>query len=303
MQLPRIHALAVAAALILSMGTAAAQVDTLKTIKDSGKLVIGVRDASGAMSFTLGPGQYTGFHVEICERIAADIKAAVKLDKLNVTYQLVTPQNRISLVRNGTVHLECGTTTNNAARQQDVAFAPTLFVEGVRIAVKASSPVTGISQLEGKTVAATTGSTAVQAVRRIGKDAGGKITELLGKDNSEGFLLLETGRAEAFVADGQILATLISRSREPAQYKILEPVLSVEPIAIMIAKDDPAFKAIVDKSVITLAKSGEVARLYDKWFIQPIPPQGIKVGLPANAQTKAAWANPSDKPMEEYGPR
>lgn len=174
MQLPRIHALASAVALVLSMGNAAAQVDTLKSIKESGKLVIGVRDASGAMSFTLGPGQYTGFHVEICERIAADIKAAAKLDKLNVTYQLVTPQNRIALVRNGTVHLECGTTTNNAARQQDVAFAPTLFVEGVRIAVKASSPIAGTSQLEGKTVAATTGSTAVQAVRKIGKDAGGK---------------------------------------------------------------------------------------------------------------------------------
>ncbi|KRC25132.1 amino acid ABC transporter substrate-binding protein [Acidovorax sp. Root217] len=302
MQLPRIHVLACAAALSLTLGSAWAQVDTLKAIRDSGKLVMGVRDASGAMSFTLGPGQYTGFHVEVCNRIVPDIKAAARLDKLEVVYQLVTPQNRISLVRNGTVHLECGTTTNNAARQQEVAFAPTLFVEGVRIAVKASSPVAGVAQLSGKTVAATAGSTAVQAVRKMGREASGQMTEVLGKDNSEGFLLLETGRADAFVADGQILATLISRSREPAQYKILEPVLSVEPLAIMIPKD-PAFKAVVDQSVAALAKSGEVARLYDKWFMQPIPPQGIRVGLPANAQTRAAWANPSDKPMEDYGPR
>ena len=302
MKLPRIHTLACAAALSLAMGSASAQVDTLKAIKDTGTLVIGVRDASGAMSFSLGPGQYTGFHVEVCERIVADIKAAAKVDKLNVMYQLVTPQNRISLVRNGTVHLECGTTTNNAVRQQEVAFAPTLFVEGVRIAVKASSPVAGVAQLGGKTVAATAGSTAVQAVRKIGRETTGQITEVLGKDNSEGFLLLETGRADAFVADGQILATLISRSREPAQYKILEPVLSVEPLAIMIPKD-AAFKAVVDQSVAALAKSGEVARLYDKWFMQPIPPHGVKVGLPANAQTKAAWASPSDKPMEDYGPR
>ena len=303
MQFPRLHAAACAAVLLLAAGQAGAQVDTLKAVRDTGTLVIGVRDASGAMSFTLGPGQYTGFHVEICERIAADIKAAAKVDKLNLAYQLVTPQNRIPLVRNGTVHMECGTTTNNTARQQEVAFAPTLYVEGVRIAVKTSSPIAGPAQLGGKVVAATAGSTAVQAVRRLRREATGEVTELLGKDNSEGFLLLESGRAEAFVADGQILATLISRSRDPAQYRILEPVLSVEPLAIMIPKGDPAFKAVVDQSVAALARSGEVARLYDKWFLQPIPPHGVKVGLPANAQTRAAWANPNDKPMEDYAGR
>ena len=293
---------AVAATLLAFGGHAAAQSDTLKKIKDSGIITMGVRDASGAMSFTLGPNQYTGFHVDICELVIADIKKAISRDKVEVRYQLVTPQNRIPLVQNGTVDIECGTTTNNAARQKDVAFAPTLYVEGIRVGVKSTSTITTTAQLAGKSVAATTGSTSVQALRKIKRD-GSELNEVLAKDNAEGFLLLESGRAEAFVADGQILATLISKSKDSGQYKLLDQVLSVEPIAIMIRKDDPAFKKVVDDSVGALAKSGEVARLYDKWFMQPIPPSNTKVGLPANALTREAWAKPNDKPLEAYGER
>lgn len=293
---------AVAAMLFAFGGHAAAQSDTLKKIKDSGVITMGVRDASGAMSFTLGPNQYTGFHVEICEHVITDIKKAIGRDKIEVRYQLVTPQNRIPLVQNGTVDIECGTTTNNAARQKDVAFAPTLYVEGIRVGVKSMSSITTMAQLAGKTVAATTGSTSVQALRKIKRD-GSELNEVLAKDNAEGFLLLESGRAEGFVADGQILATLISKSKDPGQYRLLDQVLSVEPIAIMIRKDDPAFKKVVDDSVGALAKSGEVARLYDRWFMQPIPPSNSKVGLPANALTKAAWAQPNDKPLEAYAER
>ncbi|QNK68043.1 amino acid ABC transporter substrate-binding protein [Variovorax sp. PAMC26660] len=291
------------AALLLSVGNASAQTDTLKNIKESGAITMGVRDASGAMSFTLGPGSYAGFHVEVCELVIADIRKALQNDKISVKYQLVTPQNRMPLVQNGTVDIECGTTTNNAARQKDVAFAPTLYVEGVRIAVKAASGITASAQLAGKTVAATTGSTSVQLLRKLKRDGANDIAEVLAKDNSEGFLLLESGRAHGFAADGQILATLISKSKEPAQYRLLDQVLSVEPIAIMIPKGDAAFKKIVDQSVVSLAKSGDVARIYDKWFMQPIPPHNSKVGLPASALTKAAWANPTDKPMEDYEAR
>ncbi len=135
------------------------------------------------------------------------------------------------------------------------------------------------------------------------RDGANDIAEVLAKDNSEGFLLLESGRADGFAADGQILATLISRSKEPAQYRLLDQVLSIEPIAIMLPKGDVAFKKLVDQSVVSLAKSGDVARIYDKWFMQPIPPNNAKVGLPASALTKAAWANPTDKPMEDYEAR
>ena len=302
MNKPTFSCAAVAAMLFAFGGQAAAQSDTLKKIKDSGVITMGVRDASGAMSFTLGPNQYTGFHVDICDHVITDIKKAISRDKIEVRYQLVTPQNRIPLVQNGTVDIECGTTTNNAARQKDVAFAPTLYVEGIRVGVKSTSNITTTAQLAGKSVAATTGSTSVQVLRKIKRD-GSELNEVLAKDNAEGFLLLESGRTEAFVADGQILATLISKSKDPGQYKLLDQVLSVEPIAIMIRKDDPAFKKLVDDSVGALAKSGEVARLYDKWFMQPIPPSNTKVGLPANALTKEAWAKPNDKPLEAYGER
>lgn len=300
MKSPILLPIATATALLCFLGNAVAQTDTLKKIKDSGAITMGVRDGSGAMSFTLGPGVYTGFHVEVCERVIADVKKALGIQKLDVKYQLVTPQNRIPLVQNGTVDIECGTTTNNTVRQKDVAFAPTLYVEGVRVAVKKASGIASTSQLVGKTVAATTGSTAVQQLRKLKKEGTGEIDELLAKDNGEGFLLLESGRAQGFIADGQILATLISKSKDPSQYELLDQVLSVEPIAIMLPKGDPAFKKLVDQSVIAIAQSGEAARLYDKWFMKPIPPSNLKVGLPANALTQAAWKNPSDKPLEAY---
>jgi glutamate/aspartate transport system substrate-binding protein len=279
---------------------ACAQSDVLKKVKDTGAITMGVRDSSGAMSFTTGTGRYTGFHVEVCGRIVSDIQAALKLDKLQVNYQVVTPANRIALVKNGTVDLECGTTTNNEARQKEVAFAPTLYVEGVRAAVVADSGITRLDQLGGKAVAATTGSTSVQLLRKLKRGGGNDIKELLAKDNAEGFLLLESGRADAFVADGQILATAISQSRTPTRYQLLNEVLSVEPIAIMIPKDDPAFKKQVDTTVTRLATSGEAERLYDKWFMQPIPPSNLTVHLPPNDATKAAWAHPNNQPLEAY---
>jgi len=291
--------IAIAASALAVAGAARAE-DTLKKIKDSGSITEGVRESSGALAFTLGDGKYTGFHYDVCAKIIADIQKQLGLAKLDVKYQPVTSQNRIPLVQNGTVDLECGSTTNNATRQKDVAFAPTLYVEEVRIAVKANSGIKDIAGLNGKTVATTTGTTSVQLLRKNKRAAGMDFKELNGKDHSDSFLLLESGRADAFVMDGQILAGLISKAKNPADFKIVGEPLSVEPIAIMYRKDDPAFKKAVDDSVRALAKSGEVAKLYDKWFIQPIPPSNTKVGLPASDATKAAWANPTDKPLEEY---
>jgi glutamate/aspartate transport system substrate-binding protein len=275
-------------------------VDILKKIRETGTITMGVREASGAMSYSLGDGKYAGFHHDVCKRVLADIQKQTGLKKLDIKYQLVTAQNRIPLVQNGTVDIECGTTTNNATRQKDVAFAPTLYIEEVRIAVKSSSGITSIAQLANKSVSTTSGATSVQLLRKHERTSGIDFRELFGKDNSEGFLLLESGRADAFVADGQILATLISQSKQPGNYRILNDVLSVEPIAIMLPKDDLLFKQAVDASIKAMAKSGEVAALYDKWFVQAIPPNNTRVGLPASALTKAAWANPSDKPLEDY---
>ena len=290
--------LTLAALALLTHG--AAQADTLSKIKEAGAATMGVRESSGALSYTLGDGKYAGFHVEVCSRVLADVQKRLGLAKMDIKYQPVTSQNRIPLVQNGTVDIECGSTTNNATRQKDVAFAVTTFVEEVRIAVKANSGITNIGQLNGKNVATTTGTTSVQLLRKHERGAGVDFKEVFGKDHADSFLLLETGRADAFVMDGQILAGNIAKSKAPADYRIVGEVLSVEPIAIMIRKDDPAFKKLVDESIVAMVKSGDMAKAYDKWFVQPIPPTNTRVGLPASEATKAAWANPNDKPVEDY---
>lgn len=273
--------------------------DTLAKVKADGAITMGVRDSSGALSYALGDGKYAGFHVEVCQRIVSNVEKAVG-KKIETKYQSVTSQNRIPLIQNGTVDIECGSTTNNATRQKDVAFVVTTYVEEVRIATKGSSGITSIAQLNGRNVATTTGTTSVQLLRKHERATGVDFKEVFGKDHADSFLLLESGRADAFVMDGQILAGNIANSKTPGDYKIVGEVLSVEPIAIMIRKDDPAFKKLADDTVIALAKSGELAKIYDKWFVQPIPPKNTRVGLPASDSTKAAWATPNDKPAEDY---
>ncbi len=292
-----IFAMAVVA---LAAGSAFAQAnDTLAKIKASGSITLGVRESSG-LSYTLGNGKYVGFHTEMAERIISDSRKQLGLTALETKYQPVTSQNRIPLVTNGTVDLECGSTTNNATRQKDVAFAVTTYVEEVRIAVKANSGISSIKDLNGRSVATTTGTTSVQTLRKNERAGGIDFKEVYGKDHADSFLLLETGRADAFVMDGSILAANISKSKNPADFKIVGEVLSVEPIACMLRKDDPAFKKAVDDSIKRQIADGSLAKLYDKWFLQPVPPTNTKIGLPLSDATKAAWANPNDKSMEDY---
>ncbi|TSE36907.1 Glutamate/aspartate import solute-binding protein [Tepidimonas fonticaldi] len=274
--------------------------DTLAKIKSTGSVTMGVRESSGVLSYTLGDGKYTGYHVEICQRVLGDIQKQLGLAKLDIKYQPVTSQNRIPLVQNGTVDIECGSTTNNQARQRDVAFAVTTFVEEVRIAVKANSGINSIKDLNGKNVATTTGTTSVQTLRKHERAGGVDFKEVYGKDHADSFLLLESGRADAFVMDGSLLAGLIARSKNPADFKIVGEVLSVEPIAIMFRKDDPAFKKAVDDSIVAMMKSGELAKIYDKWFMQPTPPSNVRMNMPMSEALKAAIASPNDRPMEAY---
>jgi glutamate/aspartate transport system substrate-binding protein len=292
--------LALAALALVTSGAFAQANDTLAKIKSSGAVTMGVRDSSGALAYTIGDGKFVGFHTEMSERILADIQKQLGMPKLDIKRQLVTSQNRIPLVQNGTVDLECGSTTNNTARQKDVAFAVTTYVEEVRIAVKANSGINSIKDLNGKSVATTTGTTSVQTLRKNERATGIDFKEVMGKDHADSFLLLESGRADAFVMDGQILAGNISKSKNPADFKIVGEALSVEPIACMVRKDDPAFLKAVDDSIKRQIADGSLAKLYDKWFMQPIPPTNTKVGLPMSEATKNAWANPNNKPMEAY---
>jgi glutamate/aspartate transport system substrate-binding protein len=273
---------------------------TLDKIKASGAVTMGVRESSIPMSYTTGDSRFDGFHIEMCRMILNDIKDKLGLSTLRINYQPVTGQNRIPLVQYGTVDIECGTTTNNTARQRDVSFANTLYVEEVRIAVKANSGINSISQLAGKKVATTTGTTSVQILRKHEKATGVNFDEVFGKDHADSFLLLESGRADAFVMDGSILAGNIANSRNPKDFKIVGEVLSTEPIAIMVRKDDPQFKAAVNAAIAKIVANGSMPKLWDKWFLKPIPPKNSVVGLELSAATKNAWANLNDKPAEDY---
>jgi glutamate/aspartate transport system substrate-binding protein len=285
---------------LFSVPSVHAQQSTLDKIRSTGVVTMGVRESSGALSYTLGDGKYAGFHVEICNDVLREIQKQLNLKTLDIKYTPVTSQNRIPLLQNGTVDIECGSTTNNATRQKDVAFAVTTYVEEIRIAVKANSGITSLNQLNGKKVATTTGTTSVQLLRKHERATGVNFEEVFGKDHADSFLLLESGRADAFVMDGSILAGNIANAKNPSDYRIVGEVIAVEPIAIMMRKDDPSFKKAVDTSIIRMMKDGTLAKLWDKWFLQPIPPKNARVGLALSESTKQAWSNPNDRPAEDY---
>jgi glutamate/aspartate transport system substrate-binding protein len=289
------HLLAFAIAAMAVGGAWAQANDTLAKIKSSGKVVMGVRESSAPLSYTLGGGKFTGYHVELCQRILKAIAPGAEID-----YTPVTSANRIPLVQNGTVDIECGSTTNNTARQKDVAFALTTYVTEVRTAVKASSKINSIADLNGKTVATTTGTTSVALLRKHKRGESVNFKEVYGKDHADSFLLLESGRADAFVMDDNILAGLIASSRNPKDFKIVGETLNVEPIAIMIRKDDPKFKKAVDDYIRGAIKSGELNLLYTKWFMKPIPPKNTSVNLPMGKVLSDLMKNPSDKPAEDF---
>jgi len=291
--------IAVAALFAAGTGTVLAQATTLKKVQDSGEIVMGVRESSAPLSFTLGNNQFTGYHVDLCLAIIDNISKTVG-KKLNVKYTAVTSQNRIPLTQNGTVDLECGSTTNNTARQKDVAFGLTTYMTEVRMVVKAKSGITSIAQLDGKTVATTTGTTSVQTLRKHQRAAKANFKELFGKDHADSFLLVESGRADAFVMDDNILAGLVATSKNPKDYRIVGEVLSVEPIAVMFRRDDPGMKRAVDHTISEMMKSGALAKLYEKWFLKPIPPKNTSVNLPMGTSLKALFKEPNDKPMEAY---
>ncbi|MEO7243143.1 MAG: transporter substrate-binding domain-containing protein [Variovorax sp.] len=280
----------------LAAGGAFAQAnDTLAKAKASGKVVMGVRESSAPLSYTLGGGKYVGYHVELCQQILKKLAPAATIE-----YTPVTSANRIPLVQNGTVDIECGSTTNNATRQKDVSFGDTTFVTEVRTAVKADSPIKSVAQLAGKNVATTTGTTSVALLRRNERAKDIKFNEVYGKDHADSFLLLESGRADAFVMDDNILAGLIASSKNPKNYAIVGEPLSVEPIAVMFRKDDPAMKKGVDDTIKAMMADGSLEKLYAKWFMAPIPPKDTSVNLPMSETLKGLFKSPNDKPAEDY---
>jgi glutamate/aspartate transport system substrate-binding protein len=289
-----ITSLSLAAGLLL--GTCAATAQTLDKVKSSGTLTMGYRESSIPFSYLDDKAQPTGFAWEICGRIVDEVKKATGRADLKVATQSVTSANRIPLLMNGTIDIECGSTTNNSDRAKQVAFATNYFYTGTRLLVKAGSPVKGMADLAGKKVVSTTGTTNYRIMRSYNEEK--KLGfELLGaKDHSESQLVVQSGRADAFAMDDILLYGLRASAANPAEWAVVGEALQVEPYAIMLRKDDPTFKTLVDGVLAKLMDSGEFARLYTKWFMSPIPPKGVNLNAPMPKELQDNLKAKSDRP-------
>jgi len=290
-----ISALVVAAA--QGPGAALAQpVDTLQKIKDSGVINLGGRDASFPFSYKVSAAaDPIGYSADLCMKVVDAVKAKLNMPNLRVQYTIVTPTNRIPLVQNGTVDLECSTTTNTVARAQQVEFAPTTFVGSIAAAVKKESGINTFADFSGKTVATVSGSTSIQLLRAYRKNEKVDIAEISGKDTSEAFLLLSSDRAVALVLEDVQLAGLIANARNAGSYRLLPERLRDEPYGFMFRKDDPRFKELVDQTLTGLMKSGEINELYAKWFTRPVPPNNVNLEFPMPNAVREAYTHPSNK--------
>jgi glutamate/aspartate transport system substrate-binding protein len=275
-------------------GTAQAQDGTLGKIKSSGAITIGHRDASLPFSYYDDKQQPIGYAMDLCARIVDYVKGELKMPSIKVNYQLVTSANRIPLMANGTIDLECGSTTNNIPRQEQVWFTITHFVTANRWVAKKSSNVKKLADLKGKTVVSTAGTTNIKQITEINAAQNLGMNIISANGHPEAFQMVETGRAVAFVMDDILLAGLAAQSRTPGDYEISADALSVEPYGIMVRKDDKAFKAVVDRAMTQVYKSGQIHAIYEKWFQKPVPPKGINLNLPMPASFKKVVANPTD---------
>jgi len=282
------------AALLAPQAQAAELTGVLKKIKDNNEIVIGHRDSSIPFSYLDDKAQPVGYSMELCARIVDAIKAQIGAPKLNVKYQTVTSQNRIPLVANGTVDLECGSTVNNVERQSQVAFSLTTFVVATRFIGFKNANLKTLEDLRGKTVAVTTGTNTVKRVREL--DAAHKLNlnVIFGKDHAESMLLVATGRAAVFFEDDILLTGLAAASASAADYALSSEGYSADPYALMFAKGDAGMKKVVDDTLVGLFKSGEISKIYDRWTMKPIPPKGITLNFPMGAAMKKAIASPTD---------
>jgi glutamate/aspartate transport system substrate-binding protein len=286
------------AALVAVPAHAQALEGTLKKIKDTGTITVGHRESSIPFSYLDDKQQPVGYAMDLCGKVVDAVKSELKMPGLKVTYQPVTSANRIPLLQNGTIDIECGSTTNSVERQKQVAFGPTYFVINVSAAVKKSSGIKTFADLNGKTVASTSGTTSIPLLRGYEKAKGIDFRELQAKDHAESMQLLATDRAQAFIMDDILLAGQIANQANPGDYTILSESLRTEPYGMMLRRDDPQFKALVDKTVAAVYKSGEINTIYAKWFTSAIPPRGINLNFPMTPAIKEAFANPNDKGVQ-----
>jgi glutamate/aspartate transport system substrate-binding protein len=281
--------LAFAAAPVLAQDTG-----TLKKIKDSGTITIGFRDASIPFSYLDDQQQPIGYAMDICYRIVDAVKAKLGMPNIKVTLNPVTSSTRIPLMANGTIDLECGSTTNNAERKKQVDFGMTYFVIKYRYVSKKSSNMDTIADLKGQTVVSTAGTTDIKALNELNSSENMRMSILSANDHPAAFLMVETGRAKAFLMDDILLYGLVANSKNPSEFHVSSASLGVEPYSLMLRRDDPEFKKLVDDAMTQLYKSGDIEKIYNKWFMSPIPPKGINLNFPISDSLKKVFANPTD---------
>lgn len=273
-----------------------ADADTLQKIASTGIVTFGYRESSVPFSYLDGPHRPVGFGVDMYAPVLEGLRKATGRQQIEVRYQAITSQNRIPLVANGTVDLECGSTSNTAARAKTVAFAINYFYTGPRLLVNRDSGIRDFADLRGKTIAVTSGTTSFKLMRQYELEHKLGMTQVAGKDHADAFLLLESGRVSAFVMDDILLYGQVLNARRPERWQVVGKALQVEPYACMLRKDDPAFKQVVDDALAGLMRSGEFERIYDKWFLQPIAPRGRSLNLPMSRELRENLRVRSDQP-------
>ncbi|MGH1573281.1 transporter substrate-binding domain-containing protein [Methylobacterium sp. P31] len=292
---------AVAATMALALMTAfsPARADeltgTLRKIKDAGTIAIGYRESSVPFSYLDGNQKPIGFSMDLCGHVVEAVKKKLGLVDLKVAYTPVNSATRLPLVANGTIDIECGSTANQLARQKQVAFSVSTFVAQFKWLTRKDSGVSAPEDLKGKTVVVTAGTNTAQFLNKLNQEQGLNLNIIQGKDHAESFLLVETGRASAFMEDDILLAGVKATSKDPSKFKILEKSYSADPYALMFRREDPQFKALVDDTLTALMKSGGFSELYTKWFESPIPPRGLNLEFPMSDKLKELVKNPSDK--------
>jgi glutamate/aspartate transport system substrate-binding protein len=284
------------ALIVLATGPAVGQelTGTLKKIKDTGTITLGHRESSPPFSYYDDNQKVIGYAMDLCYKIVDAVKKELKLDKLEVRLNPVTSATRIPLMANGTIDLECGSTTNNLDRLKQVSFTITHFVTANRFVSKKAANFKTVDDLKGKTVVSTSGTSNIKQITEINGQKKLGMTILTAKDHAEAFLMVETDRAVAFVMDDILLFSHVATSKTPGNYVISADPLSVEPYGIMLRRGDEAFKKVVDAAMIAIYKGGEINAIYDKWFLKPIPPKGITLNVPMGAAFKKVVATPTD---------
>jgi glutamate/aspartate transport system substrate-binding protein len=274
---------------------------TLKKIKDKKTIVLGVREASHPFSYLDDKQQYVGYSMDLCMKIVDAVKAQLKMPDLKVNFTKVLPSVRVQMVMSGDVDLECGSTTNSIERQKQVAFVVTTFFTGTRMLVRTSSPIKDYKDLKGKPVVVTSGTTNERAIKNYNLDESLGMRFVQVRDNHEALAALDNGSALAFPMDDVLLYSMRANAKNPADYAVVGDFLTDEPYGIMLRKNDPAFKKIADGAVIALFKSGEINKIYARWFESPLPPNNVNLNMPMNSALKKLISRPNDDGVDKCG--